>query len=111
MLPMDVRLLAGPKMGQLRGGDVVLNLVGSGFIEIEKLLFGEKTSVVVDPTEENLKNEFNGVERTYIPMHSIIRIDEVKKQGTAKISDGNDKSENIMPFPIYTKSNTDADSQ
>ena len=26
-----------------------------GFIEIEKLLFGEKTSVVVDPTEENLK--------------------------------------------------------
>ena len=50
-----------------------------GFIEIEKLLFGEKTSVVVDPTEENLKNEFNGVERTYIPMHSIIRIDEVKK--------------------------------
>ena len=71
-----------------------------GFIEIEKLLFGEKTSVVVDPTEENLKNEFNGVERTYIPMHSIIRID-----------DSNDKSENIMPFPIYTKSNTDADSQ
>ena len=30
-----------------------------GFIEIEKLLFGEKTSLVVDPTEENLKNEFN----------------------------------------------------
>ena len=82
-----------------------------GFIEIEKLLFGEKTTVVVDPTEENLKNEFNGVERTYIPMHSIIRIDEVKKQGTAKISDGNDKSGNIMPFPIYTNSNTDADSQ
>jgi len=56
-----------------------------GFIEIEKLLFGEKTSVVIDPAEENLKNEFNDVERTYIPMHSIIRIDEVKRQGTAKI--------------------------
>jgi len=63
-----------------------------GFIEVEKLLFGEKTSVVVDPTEENLKNEFNGVERTYIPMHSIIRIDEVEKQGTAKISEGNAKA-------------------
>ena len=44
-------------------------------------------------------------------MHSIIRIDEVNRQGTAKISDANGKSENIMPFPIYTKSNTDADSQ
>ena len=30
-----------------------------GFIEVEKLLFGEKTSVVVDPTEENLKNELS----------------------------------------------------
>ena len=82
-----------------------------GFIEIEKLLFGEKTSVVVDPTEENLKNEFSGVERTYIPMHSIIRIDEVKKQGAAKISEQSDKSQNVMPFPVYTKPNTDADSQ
>ena len=79
-----------------------------GFIEIEKLLFGEKTSVVVDPSEENLKNEFSGVERTYIPMHSIIRIDEVNKQGAAKISE---KNENIMPFPVYTKPNTDVDSQ
>ena len=82
-----------------------------GFIEVEKLLFGEKSSVVVDPTEENLKNEFNGVERTYIPMHSIIRIDEVEKQGTAKISEGNNKNENVMPFPVYTKSNSDVDSQ
>ena len=82
-----------------------------GFVEIEKLLFGEKTSVVVDPSEENLKNEFNGVERTYIPMHSIIRIDEVEKQGTAKISEGNNKNENVMPFPVYTKSNSDVDSQ
>ena len=28
-----------------------------GFIEIEQLVFGEKTSVVVDPSEENLKSE------------------------------------------------------
>jgi hypothetical protein len=27
-----------------------------GFIEIEDLLFGEKTSLVVDPAEENLKS-------------------------------------------------------
>lgn len=82
-----------------------------GFVEIEKLLFGEKSSVVVDPTEENLKNEFSGVDRTYIPMHSIVRIDEVKKQGSAKISDGDGVNENIMPFPVYTKPSKDMDSQ
>ena len=72
-----------------------------GFIEIEKLVFGEKSSVVVDPSEENLKSEFNNVSRTYIPLHSIIRIDEVNKKGVAKISEAN-KGENIAPFPIYT---------
>ena len=29
-----------------------------GFIEVEELLFGERSSVVVDPSEEKLKNEF-----------------------------------------------------
>jgi hypothetical protein len=75
-----------------------------GFIEVEKLIFGEKTSVVVDPTEEKLKDEFEGVERTYIPMHSIIRIDEVTKEGTAKITETSNNGSNIMPFPVYTKS-------
>ncbi|NKB37167.1 MAG: DUF1820 family protein [Gammaproteobacteria bacterium] len=73
-----------------------------GFIEIEKLVFGEKTSLVLDPSEENLKSEFSDVVRTYIPMHSIIRIDEVNKQGTAKISESAG-GENVMPFPVYTK--------
>ena len=56
-----------------------------GFVEVEELVFGEKTSLVVDPSEERLKDEFSGVKRTYIPMHSVIRIDEVEKRGTAKI--------------------------
>ena len=75
-----------------------------GFIEVEELIFGEKTSIVVDPTEETLKNEFEGVKRTYIPMHSIIRIDEVTKEGAAKITETSDKGSNVMPFPVYTKS-------
>ena len=29
-----------------------------GFIEIEELVFGERTSLVVDPSEERLKTEF-----------------------------------------------------
>ncbi len=74
-----------------------------GFVEIENLVFGGKNALVVDPTEENLKSEFNHVTRTYIPMHSVVRIDEMDKQGSAKITEFDDKEKNIMPFPLYTK--------
>ena len=72
-----------------------------GFIEIEQLVFGERTTVVVDPSEEKIKSEFEHVIRTYLPMHSIIRIDEVEKQGASKISklEGNVTQ---FPMPIYT---------
>lgn len=62
-----------------------------GFIEIESLVFGEKSSLVIDPSEEKIKTEFEGVKRTYIPIHSILRIDEVDKEGVSKVSkaDGN----------------------
>ncbi len=56
-----------------------------GFVEAQGLLFGERTTLVVDPSEEQLKLEFNGVNRTYIPFHNVIRIDEVEKEGTGKI--------------------------
>jgi hypothetical protein len=68
-----------------------------GFIELDELLFGEKSSMIVDPGEEKLKNEFTGVKRTYIPMHAIIRIDEVEKQGVAKVSDS--LGGNVTAFP------------
>lgn len=58
-----------------------------GFIEIEEMLFGERSQILVDPGEEKLKNEFAGVKRSYVPLQSIIRIDEVEKEGTGKISD------------------------
>lgn len=59
-----------------------------GFIIIENFIFGEQTSLVVDPSEEKLKHEFAGVSRIYIPSQSIHRIDEVDKQGVAKIFNG-----------------------
>jgi hypothetical protein len=74
-----------------------------GFVEVEDILFGEKTTVVVDPTEEHLKSEFAGVSRTYIPMHAVIRIDVVEKTGQAKITEAGARSEKIAPFPIFTK--------
>ncbi len=77
-----------------------------GFIEVEELIFGEKSSVVIDPGDERLRAEFINVKRSYIPLHAILRIDEVIKEGLPKIRELSDKSNNISPFPstIYTPS-------
>ncbi len=58
-----------------------------GFIEVEEFVFGERTGLLVDPAEEKLKAEFQGVKRSYIPMHAVIRIDEVEDSGLARIRD------------------------
>jgi hypothetical protein len=73
-----------------------------GFIEIGKLIFGKAGSVVVDPSEERLRNEFSDVKRFYVPLHSVLRIDEVEKKGVAKIVDFKEVPGTISPFPIYT---------
>lgn len=72
-----------------------------GFIEVEELVFGEHSTVVVDPSEERLKSEFAGVKRTYLPLHSIVRIDEVKKQGVSKISMLEGANIAQFPVPVY----------
>jgi hypothetical protein len=73
-----------------------------GFIEVEKLVFGTRSSVVVDPTEEKIQTEFAGVKRTYLPMHSILRIDEVEKQGVSKVRDAEGGNVTQFPVPMYT---------
>ena len=75
-----------------------------GFVEVEELVFCEKSTVLVDPSEERVKAEFEGVKRTYLPMHSIVRIDEVRKQGTSKIVAADSSNVAQFPVPIYTPS-------
>lgn len=70
-----------------------------GFVQIEDLVFGEKTTVVVDPGEERLQREFDGVRRAFLPMHSILRIDEVEKKGASRITEVPDKGGNVSAFP------------
>jgi hypothetical protein len=72
-----------------------------GFIEVEELVFGERSTVVVDPAEERIKSEFEGVKRTYLPLHSILRIDEVKKQGASKITTLEGGNVAQFPLPVY----------
>ncbi len=71
-----------------------------GFVAIEGLVFGEKSLVVIDPSEERLKNEFDGVPLTHVPLHAVIRIDEVKKQGSAKIIAIDGNSDNVVGLPF-----------
>lgn len=66
------------------------------FVTVEQLKFNNKNSQIIDPSEEKLKSEFESVERTYIPVHSVIRIDEVTELGVAKITLTDHK---VTPFP------------
>ena len=75
-----------------------------GFVEVEKLVFGARSTVVVDPSEERIQTEFQGVTRTYLPLHSILRIDEVEKQGVSKVVDAEGGNVTQFPMPVYTPS-------
>ena len=69
-----------------------------GFVEVEDYSFGTRSQMLIDPTEDRLRNEFEGVQRSFIPMHAIIRIDEFEKEGVAKLSDS--KGNKVTPFPM-----------
>jgi len=73
-----------------------------GFVAVEELVFGERSTVVVDPSEEKIKSEFENVRRSFLPLHSIVRIDEVDKQGMSKISKLEGSNVAQFPMPIYT---------
>ncbi len=78
-----------------------------GFIEVEELLFGERSKIVIDSSEERLKTEFAGVRRIHVPMHSILRIDEVERAGAGRIRAG-DTRVSSFPMPmVIPKLNSD----
>jgi hypothetical protein len=71
-----------------------------GFIEVEQILFGERSQLIVDSSEERIKTEFAGVKRVFIPMHSVVRIDEVEKRGPARITASEGGSSVVKAFPL-----------
>ena len=71
-----------------------------GFIEVSNLLWAQKSSVVIDPSEDSLRHEFEGVKRFYVPMHSVIRVDEVDHEGVAKIV-ATGQAAGVAPFPVF----------
>jgi hypothetical protein len=71
-----------------------------GFVEVEQLLFGERSQLIVDSSEESLKTEFAGVRRVFIPLHAVVRIDEVEKEGTGRIRTPEGGSATVTAFPL-----------
>lgn len=70
-----------------------------GFLEVEQFVFDERSKTILDPAEEKLKSEFSSVKRSFIPMQSVVRIDEVEKEGACKVSPAPEGG-NISPFPF-----------
>jgi hypothetical protein len=71
-----------------------------GFLEIGDIIFGERSVLLVDPSEERLKSEFGGVKRTYVPIHSVVRVDEVEKEGVNKVAPSEGGTGTVTPFPL-----------
>lgn len=70
-----------------------------GFIRVKGIQFNQgETQLVVDPNLEKLKQEFNGVTASFIPVHEVMRIDVVKSMGTPKIKEVTSNNK-VAKFP------------
>ena len=74
-----------------------------GFNEIAELVFDIHDGVVVDPTEERLREEFGNTKVLHLPMQSIVRIEEVEKKGQSAIRDAATGEKVVTPFPMPAK--------
>ena len=74
-----------------------------GFIELSDLIFANSSNLILNSVEEKMKAEFANVKKTYIPLNSIIRIDNVIKAEKIKIY----KSDSIIKFPLSSKNDNE----
>lgn len=70
-----------------------------GFTTISDLVFEDASSLIVDPAEEKLREEFKDTRALHLPIQSILRIEEVEKRGSAAIRDAV-SGDKITPFPM-----------
>jgi len=71
-----------------------------GFIEVEELVFGARSELVVDPAEEGLRSEYGAAKRLFLPLHAIVRIEEVEREGPARVRPAKGPSGIVTPFPV-----------
>ncbi|MFT4198220.1 MAG: DUF1820 family protein [Pseudoxanthomonas sp.] len=71
-----------------------------GFTEVAELVFDLHEGVVVDPTEERLREEFGDTRVLHLPMHSVVRVEEVERKGASAIRDAASGEKVVTPFPL-----------
>ena len=74
-----------------------------GFLELQDFVFSKPTAMVIDPTVDKLRNEFDGVKRVFIPIGNVERIDEVSEVGEAKITESDGTQIHQFPTPARPK--------
>lgn len=74
-----------------------------GFVEVGDLVFDVHDGVVIDPTEERLRDEFGGTRVLHLPMHSVVRIEEVERKSQSVIRDAATGERVVTPFPLPGK--------
>lgn len=70
-----------------------------GFIEVSDLVFDTADGLVVDPTEEKMRQEFEDARVLHLPIQSVLRVEEVDKRGQCLIRDS-ESGEKVTPFPV-----------
>ena len=71
-----------------------------GFTEVGELVFDVHEGLVVDPTEERLRDEFGNTRKLHLPMQSIVRVEEVERKGQSAIRDATTGEKDVTPFPL-----------
>ncbi len=70
-----------------------------GFVEVSSLVFDTSEGLVVDPTEEKMRQEFEHAKVLHLPIQSVLRVEEVEKRGQCLIRD-RESGEKVTPFPV-----------
>ncbi len=94
-----ITFLSQGKSIELYAGSVVSSGLW-GFIEVADLVFNDAgDGLVIDPTEERLREEFADTRRLHLPMHAVVRVEEVKRRGVCRIRDAA-SGDKVIPLPL-----------
>lgn len=74
-----------------------------GFTQVSELVFDVRDGLVLDPTEERLRDEFGNTRVLHLPMQSIVRVEEVEKKAASAIRDAATGETVVTPFPMPGK--------
>ena len=69
------------------------------FVEVSDPVFDTAEGLVVDPTEEKMREEFKDARVLHLPIQSVLRVEEVEQRGPCLIRDG-ESGEKVTPFPM-----------